>query len=264
MIARLLVLGFIITFGNFAVWSISYSIGYGRSYPNEVFLSVTLIGFYIIIAARFLESSLTTKLLLLSISAVFAASYASLMINDAFSFGRLDFYTFQSLMFLSFVLAGLIPISKPNPWSGNIFTGFVLSFYLEMYGFPLTVFMLNLLLKTAMPLTLESGHLLAPFIGMEMSHILSASLVFLGASLLTIGWYEIYKAKGSFVDWGIYKYVKHPQYIGILVMTGGLLVEYPTIVAGAMWLAMAFMYYRLARFEAKEIKLKKQRKMVNR
>ncbi|MDO8686508.1 MAG: methyltransferase domain-containing protein, partial [Clostridiales bacterium] len=49
-----------------------------------------------------------------------------------------------------------------------------------------------------------------------------------------------------------YRYVRHPQYLGLIVMTVGLLIQWPTIITVAMWPVLVVMYYRLAKKEEKE------------
>jgi SAM-dependent methyltransferase len=66
------------------------------------------------------------------------------------------------------------------------------------------------------------------------------------------GWSSIHSSNGELVTEGIYRYVRHPQYLGIIVITAGLLIQWPTIITVAMWPVLVVMYYRLAKKEEKE------------
>lgn len=118
-----------------------------------------------------------------------------------------------------------------------------------MYGLPITLFFLDYYLESDTSLSVENGHLFAPALGFGNVHLLSFSLIAIGTALVLLGWREIYKAKGKYTTAGIYRYFKHPQYL--IIITGGMLVEYPTIISGVLWLFIIIFYYRLSRMERK-------------
>jgi protein-S-isoprenylcysteine O-methyltransferase Ste14 len=72
--------------------------------------------------------------------------------------------------------------------------------------------------------------------------------------LIIFGWSKIYKAKGEgkLVTTGIYAHVRHPQYLGFLLLTLGMLFEWTTIFTLVLWPFLALIYYRLAKTEEKE------------
>jgi len=74
--------------------------------------------------------------------------------------------------------------------------------------------------------------------------------------LVIFGWYQIFQAKGKLVSTSLYKYTRNPQYIGFLVITGGLNVQWLTIITTAIWPILAFLYYRLVKIEEKEAEAK--------
>ncbi len=75
------------------------------------------------------------------------------------------------------------------------------------------------------------------------------------AGLLIMGkaWRQIRKANGEMVISGLYRFVRHPQYFGLFLITVGMLIQWPTIITAAMWPILMLMYYRLARREEKEM-----------
>src|SRR3989304_4764175 len=48
---------------------------------------------------------------------------------------------------------------------------------------------------------------------------------------------------------GVYGYVRHPQYLGLILVTGGWLIHWPTIPGVAMWPLLLILYFRLSKRE---------------
>lgn len=139
-------------------------------------------------------------------------------------------------------------------FSKGIFLAFIIALFTEMYGFPLTIYFLTWLFNYQNPLTHEAGHLLFPELGMlSPLHFLSIFLIGSGAILVIGGWSKIYNAKGSLVIDGIYSYIRHPQYLGIFLITSGFLLQWITIPTAIMWPILIVAYYRLAKKEEAEM-----------
>ncbi|WP_455284048.1 isoprenylcysteine carboxylmethyltransferase family protein, partial [[Eubacterium] cellulosolvens] len=206
--------------------------------------------------------------LLLLINTAFVAAGIPLLINPDFSFetwgihARWDHFAFMTLVTLAFITAGFLPIRKVEMKEYGVATAFVVSFFYEIFGFPLTLLVIDVLLERQFPLSgfpgLKAAHLWVTLGVMDYSsaHLFSALAIFAGAILVILGHLTLYAGKGQTVRWGVYKYMKHPQYIGITVITGGMLIEYPTLPGLAMWVILMSMYARRAREESKEIALK--------
>lgn len=160
------------------------------------------------------------------------------------------------ILFGLFVLA--IPFKrKAERRSGGIYLAFIIALFTEMYGFPLTIFILAWLFGYQNPLTHMSGHILAGIVGEQVFflifHPLSEAMMVLGATLIVLGWWKIYKAKGSLVTDGIYALVRHPQYLGFLLITSGMLIQWVTLPTALMWPILVILYYRLAGEEQREM-----------
>lgn len=144
----------------------------------------------------------------------------------------------------------------------SIYLAFIVALYAEMYGFPLTMYIFTWLFGYNNVYTL--GQLLAGLIGENLFAIIfhiiilpvSNIIILIGILLIIFGWRKIFKAKGELVTTGIYAYVRNPQYLGILLLTFGMNIQWLTIPTLLLWPALVIVYYRLAKEEAKEIEEK--------
>jgi protein-S-isoprenylcysteine O-methyltransferase Ste14 len=145
--------------------------------------------------------------------------------------------------------------SKLAATSKGILAAFIVALFAEMYGFPLTIFILSWLVGYQNPLTHEAGHLLYPQAGMlSPFHFLSIFMIFGGLVLVSEGWSKIYHANGTLVTDGIYSYLRHPQYLGIFLATSGFLLQWITIPTAVMFPILLVMYFRLAKSEENEMR----------
>jgi len=145
--------------------------------------------------------------------------------------------------------------SKLATASKGILSSFIVALFAEMYGFPLTIFVLSWLVGYQNSETHQAGHLLYPQAGMlSPFHFLSIFMILGGLLLVSQGWSKIYNAKGALVTDGIYSYLRHPQYLGIFLATSGFLLQWITIPTAIMFAILLAMYYRLAKSEENEMR----------
>ncbi|HML42915.1 MAG TPA: isoprenylcysteine carboxylmethyltransferase family protein, partial [Hyphomicrobium zavarzinii] len=82
------------------------------------------------------------------------------------------------------------------------------------------------------------------------------SFVFIGGGfvLISAGWKVLYQAQRhhALATGGVYAYVRHPQYVGFVLVMFGFLLQWPTLLTLAMFPVLVFMYVRLARAEERE------------
>jgi protein-S-isoprenylcysteine O-methyltransferase Ste14 len=133
---------------------------------------------------------------------------------------------------------------------------FIIALYAEMYGFPLTIYLLTGFLGVDLPLTPYSGHLWATLLGygpvgaiLEMT--LGYTFVATGLALLIFGWREVHQARreGRLGTHGPYSLMRHPQYTGIMLAVVGQLIHWPTIPTLILAPFIVWLYVRLARRE---------------
>jgi protein-S-isoprenylcysteine O-methyltransferase Ste14 len=171
----------------------------------------------------------------------------------------------NALFFLFFALSFLAPRGKFEWRSMGVFTAFIVALFTEMYGFPLTVFILTSLLGSKYPaldpFSHKSGHLLLTFLGgdemvLVFIHLISNGLMLLGFVIMGMGWRKIHSSQGALVTDGVYKWVRHPQYVGLFLVSVGLLIQWPTIATLASWPILMGVYYRLAKREEREMEMR--------
>lgn len=80
---------------------------------------------------------------------------------------------------------------------------------------------------------------------------LSTIIIVIGILLIVFGWKGIHDAKGGIVKTGIYAHVRHPQYLGFLLLTFGMNLEWTTFFTVLLWPVILVLYYRLAKSEEK-------------
>ncbi len=81
----------------------------------------------------------------------------------------------------------------------------------------------------------------------------SEPIFFAGLVLFAIGFVQVYGAKllrrGQAVTGGLYRWIRHAQYLAVSVMGLGVLLHWPRFLVLAGYVTMLFLYYFLARHE---------------
>ncbi len=157
---------------------------------------------------------------------------------------------------------GFIPLRKRNWKALGITEAFIIALYTEMYGFPLTIYLLSGFLGIQLPAFHLKGHLWATLLGLGeggaiVEMLIGDFITLLGAGLVTTGWRKIYKARSEdLVTSGAYSRMRHPQYTGIILATVGTFVHWPTLPTLLMLPILIASYYHLAKKEEKEMEAK--------
>ena len=128
-----------------------------------------------------------------------------------------------------------------------------------MYGFPLTMYFFLWFFNFSSPgnlwylITASTGESFFNSIFWGILLPLSNTLILTALMLIIFGWRKTFKAKGQLVTTGIYKHVRHPQYLGFLMLTLGINILWITLTTLILWPVLVFLYYRLAREEEKRL-----------
>lgn len=164
----------------------------------------------------------------------------------------------NSAVFILFAASFAKPSTKRGWRSFGAFSAFIVALFAEMYGFPLTIYLLSGWLQTRYPgvdfFSHESGHLLHTLFGIsgdphfDPLHILSNLFLLAGFLLLYSAWKVLYAAQRDrqLATTGLYARVRHPQYGGFILILFGFLLQWPTLLTLIMFPALVCMYYRLA------------------
>lgn len=142
----------------------------------------------------------------------------------------------------------------------GIFSGFVVALYVEMYVFPLTIYLLTSFLGARAipePFAHLSGNLWASLVfGRRAAGplmLVGGLLILAGVVALSVAWRTLYLGRGALVTHGLYAAVRHPQYSALLLVTLGALVQWPTLLTLVVAPVLFASYVRLAWREEREM-----------
>jgi protein-S-isoprenylcysteine O-methyltransferase Ste14 len=137
----------------------------------------------------------------------------------------------------------------------GVYLAFIVAMAFEMFGIPMSMYILAWVFGRKIPDGIFYGHTLYSYIG-HLGMYIAYPFILLGIVLVVLGWNVVFKqywrkgaGKGELVTKGIYRYIRHPQYTGFLLITFGMLLDWATLPMLIMWPVMAVLYYRLAKRE---------------
>ena len=186
------------------------------------------------------------------------------MTDEAPAYGLWSLVVINSVVFILFAYSFFKP-RTPRDWrSFSAFSAFLIALFVEMYGFPLTIYFMAGWLQSRYPnidwFSHDAGHMLEMLFGWKTNphagpfHILSFIFIGGGFILISAAWKVLYDAQQmrTLATTGPYSYVRHPQYVGFIMVMFGFLLQWPTILTLAMFPVLTFMYVKLAKTEERD------------
>ena len=170
----------------------------------------------------------------------------------------------NTAIFLIFAFSFTHPRTTRDWRSFSAFAAFIVALFTEMYGFPLTIYLLSGWLQSRYPgvdlLSHNNGHLWETFFGwtgdphLAPPHLLSYVFIGVGFALLASAWSVLYRAQRehTLATTGVYARMRHPQYLGFILIMLGFLIQWPTILTLLMFPILVAMYVRLAHREERD------------
>jgi protein-S-isoprenylcysteine O-methyltransferase Ste14 len=186
------------------------------------------------------------------------------MSHDAPAYGLWVIAILNAAIFIMFAFSFTHPRTERDWRSLGTFSAFVVALFAEMYGFPLTIYLLSGWLGSRYPaldpFSHEAGHLWSTLLGLQGNphfgalHLLSNLLIFGSFVLIAAAWDQLHRAQraGTLATKGAYALIRHPQYLGFVGILVGFLLQWPTLLTLLMFPVLVVMYLRLARREEQE------------
>ena len=188
------------------------------------------------------------------------------MSHDQNAYGLWSLVILNSAIFIMFAYSFFKPATTRDWRTFGAFAAFIVALFVEMYGFPLTIYLMSGWLQTQYPgldvLSHNSGHLWSTLLGEKGDphfgalHIASYIFLGFGFMLLSNAWNVLYHAqrRHALAVAGPYARVRHPQYVAFVMILLGFLLQWPTVLTLLMFPVLLVMYGRLAVTEEKEMR----------
>ena len=183
------------------------------------------------------------------------------------AYGLWSLVVLNSAIFILFAFSFFKPATARDWRSFSAFSAFIIALFVEMYGFPLTIYLLSGWLQSRYPgldiFSHNAGHLWATLSGEQgdphFGVLHMASFIFLayGFYLLSSAWNVLYHAQRKHVlaSTGPYARLRHPQYAAFVLILFGFLLQWPTLLTLLMFPVLLVMYGRLAVTEEAEMRM---------
>ncbi len=187
--------------------------------------------------------------------------------KNLFSIGYFNWWLVAAyIVIVGVFLYGILQPRRKKEWkSAGAAQAWVIALYAEMYGIPLTAYLLMGWLGRSRDDAEKhfNGHLWPILFGWDEQSTILAQFIFtvvgqglilVGAILAVVGWRQLHSAvkAGRMATGGLYKYVRHPQYTGFFLFLLGSMINWPTLMTMLTLPLLWFVYLKLAKSEEED------------
>ncbi|MGH3032224.1 MAG: methyltransferase family protein [Gaiellaceae bacterium] len=184
--------------------------------------------------------------------------------SDDYGYGLWGLVVLSTLFTVFIAFSFFHPKTKHDWRAMGGFSAFAVALFTEMYGFPLTIYLLSGPLGDRFPnlgLSHSQGHLWNDLIGWKADphvspfHLASYALLIIGFVMIWSAWRTLFAAQSErrLATTGLYARLRHPQYTGFLLVMMGFLLMWPTLPTLVMFPVLVWLYRRLAIAEEREV-----------
>lgn len=182
------------------------------------------------------------------------------------AYGLWSLVIINSAIFIIFAFSFFKPTTTRDWRTFGTFSAFIVALFVEMYGFPLTIYVLSGWLQTRFPsldlMSHNTGHLWSTLLGetgnphFSVLHLASYAFLAIGFYILATAWHVLYSAqrRHALATTGLYARLRHPQYLAFVLIMVGFLLQWPTLPTLLMFPVLLLMYGRLAITEETEMR----------